>query len=76
MKFSRSWTIPGEIAELSPRAARSLAQPNAARDIVDLIEQAAGITSATQTKTRAANSAASTPIEPAQRNQVAEKVAP
>ena len=66
---------PQEIERIAA-AARTLSWPNATRDIVNLIEQAAGITSATQTKTRAANSSASTPTEPAQRNHSTEKVAP
>lgn len=66
---------PQEIERIAA-AARTLIWPNATRDIVNLIEQAAGITSATETKTRAADSNASAPSQPAQRNQVSEKVAP
>ena len=66
---------PQEIERIAA-AARTLSWPHATRDIVNLIEQAAGITSATQTKTRSENSAASTPTQPAQRHHSAEKVAP
>jgi UDP-N-acetylglucosamine--N-acetylmuramyl-(pentapeptide) pyrophosphoryl-undecaprenol N-acetylglucosamine transferase len=66
---------PQEIERIAA-AARTLSWPNATRDIVNLIEQAAGITGATSPKSRAANSAASTPTEPAHRNHSAEKVAP
>jgi UDP-N-acetylglucosamine--N-acetylmuramyl-(pentapeptide) pyrophosphoryl-undecaprenol N-acetylglucosamine transferase len=66
---------PQEIERIAA-AARTLSWPHATRDIVNLIEQAAGITSATATKTRATNSSASTSAQPAQRNQVTEKVAP
>lgn len=66
---------PQEIERIAA-AARTLSWPNATRDIVNLIEQAAGIASANAIKTRPANSAASATTEPAQRNQATEKVAP
>ncbi len=61
-------------------AARTLSWPNATREIVNFIEQAAGIASAngnTSTSVSPANSSMRRQAtEPAQRNQATEKVAP